>query len=144
MATLRKVALPKPMQVHRAEATNKVASALKIPVEETRKAARDPKIRVEEILKEDVPSKEEAREEATATADGIILVDSVVATVAKANAVVVIIHGVAATILEEAIAIAAIVPRARVINRMVINPAIRHENSFCSMRRRGVVGGVWR
>lgn len=143
MATLRKVALPKPMQVHRAEATNKVASVLKIPVEETRKAARDPKIRVEEILKEDVPNKEEAREEATATADGIILADSVVA-VARANAVVVIIHGVAETILEEATAIVAIVPHARVINRMVINPAIRHENSFCSMRHRCVVGGVWR
>lgn len=132
------------MPVHRAGATNKVvANVLRIPVEETRKAARDPKIRAEEILKVDVPSQEEAREEVTVIADGIILVDSVVATVARDNAVVVIIHGVAAT-TEVVSAIVAIVPHARVINRMVINPAIRHENSFCSMRHRGVVGGVWR
>lgn len=141
MVRLPREALPKPMQVDRAEEiNNKADSVLNNPVEEIRKVASGHRIKAEEILKADVPRiKEEQRE--VATGDAIIPAGSVVAIVARANAVAIIR---AAATIEAASATAAIVLRDRAINPMAINPAIRHENSFCSMRHGSVAGGVWR
>lgn len=135
------VTLRKPRQVDLVEEiNNKVDSVLKTPAAEIRKVVSGRRTKVGEILKGvDVLR---IRGDPRGVGAEIILADSVAATVAKANAAA-IIRAVEAT-PEVASATGAIVLRDRAINLMVTNPAIRHENSFCSMRHGSLARGVWR